>query len=127
MSRVRQARPFTVFLLGLACLIGAVLLAFLQVAEPVFWLLYVVAVVAIGGAYLYFAVSLIESGRNVIGWAIVWLPTLALTVTTSPAIGVIPAIVVASIEAAIGVGVVMLVLRAARWAECRFNLPVHFA
>jgi hypothetical protein len=126
MAIMRQVRPLSVFLAGLACLLLALLLAFLQVAEPLFWLLFALAVLGMGGAYLYFAVSLIEQGRRAVGWALAWVPALALTVTTSPDIGVLPAVLVATLEAGIAVGLVALALRAARWAEGR-GLPVHFA
>jgi hypothetical protein len=123
---MRQVRPSSVFVAGLACLLLALLLAFLQVGEVLFWLLFVLAVLGMGGAYLYFAVSLIEDGRRVIGWALVWLPALAVTVTASPAIGLLPAVVAATLEAGIALGLVAVALRAARWAEGR-GLPVHFA
>lgn len=123
---LRQVRPLSVFVAGLACLLLALLLAFLQVGEVMFWLLYSIAIVCMGGAYLYFAVSLIEKGRRILGWALVWFPALSLTVTTSPAIDVLPAIMVATLEAGIALGLVAVVLRAARWAEGR-GLPVHFA
>ncbi len=124
---MHRARPFTLFLLGLACIISAVLIGFFQVALPFFWPLYVLGILGIGGAYVYFAVTQIERGRRVLGWGLVWLPALALTVTASPDIGVLPAVVAATIEAAVAVGVGVLCLRTARWAEVRFRLPVSFA
>lgn len=117
MSEVRQVRPLSVFLLGCVCLVVAVILAYVQVSEPLFWLLYVAGLLAVGIGYVYFAVTLIERDRQVIGWALVWLPALALTVTTSPSIGILPAILAATLEAGVAVGVVMLVIRVARWAQ----------
>lgn len=117
MFEVRQVRPLSVFLFGCACLVGAVILAYVQVSEPLFWLFYVVGLLAVGIGYVYFAVTLIEQGRKAIGWALVWLPALALTATTAPSIGILPAILVATLETGTAVGVVMLLIRAARWAR----------
>jgi hypothetical protein len=119
-------RPGTVCFAGLACLLGALALAFLQVSETLYWLLFTLALLGVGGAYLYLAVSLIESGRRLLGGALAWLPALAVTVTTSPEIGVLPAIVAATLEAGLALGLVALVLRGARWAEGR-GLPVRVA
>lgn len=119
MFEVRQVRPLSVFLFGCACLVGAVILAYVQVSEPLFWLFYVVGLLAVGIGYVFFAVTLIEQGRKVIGWALVWLPALALTVTTAPNIGILPAILVATLEAGVAVGMVTLVIRIARLAQGR--------
>jgi hypothetical protein len=121
MSRV--VRPRSVALFGLACLAAAVALSLLQLAEPIFWTLYVAAAVAFIGAYGYFAVSLLESGRKVLGWAAAWVPAVALTVAANPSIGIPEMLVATLIEVALLVGAVMLALRVGRWASVRYNLP----
>lgn len=120
MSRV--VRPRSVALFGLACLAVTVVLGLLGV-EPVAWIFGIAAVVAFVGAYGYFAVSLLESGRTVAGWAVVWVPAFVLTVTANPSIGIPEMLVATLIEVALLVGAVMLALRIGRWASIRYNLP----
>ena len=121
MSRV--VRPRSVALFGLACLAGTVVLGLLHLAEPIAWIFGIAAIVALVGAYGYFAVSLLESGRKVAGWAVVWVPAFVLTATANPSIGIPEMLVATLIEVALLVGAVMLALRVGRWASVRYNLP----
>lgn len=121
MSRV--VRPRSVALFGLACLAVAVVFGLLHLAEPVAWIFGIAAVVSFVGAYGYFAVSLLESGRKVAGWAVVWVPAFVLTVTANPSIGIPEMLVATLIEVALLVGAVMLALRIGRWASVRYDLP----
>lgn len=115
------------FLSGLACFLGSIVIAIFRTLEPVFWFFYIVSILLVGAAYLYFSVSLIEKGRKAIGCAIIWVP-LAVYAIGSPEVSELwVALLIASVEAAIIIGAVMLGLYVARWAEVRYNLPIHFS
>lgn len=121
MSRV--VRPRSVALFGLACLAVAVALGLLQLAEPVFWVIYTVAILSFIAAYGYLAVSFIGSGRKWVGWGLAWVPMLLISALATPPMGIVTVLFVSIIEAVVLVGAVMLALRIGRWASVRYNLP----
>lgn len=121
MSRV--VRPRSVALFGLVCLAVAVALGLLQLAEPVFWVIYTVAILSFIAAYGYLAVSFIEAGRKWVGWGIAWIPMLLISALATPPMGIVSVLFVSVVEAVVLIGAVMLALRIGRWASVRYDLP----
>jgi hypothetical protein len=119
----RVVRPRSIALVGIACLAVSVVLGLLHIVEPVAWAFAITAVVALVGAFGYFAVSLIESGHTITGLLIVWVPAAASTIATNPAISVPEMIIATLIEVVLLIGAMMLVLRIGRWASVRYSLP----